>query len=405
MLRHREAFLQTVVPMRFSLADSESIGHLNIFMLTLLRQQGRLCPDVTILAHHLLPDACRSAFAQNTKSFNRLVITQKPFDAYCSWLRCLVPESSFLMRTLLKTPPLYDDLYHLAWDTQLDDGQKTELFLLLISGFLLAGKKSLADTLITPREAEAAFLRRSTDKAESPWVTLPSNPNEPLVLTSRREPYRMLMHPVCQSPLESILCKDESVLRTRRLPKGCTLRTCRIEAKPDPYGQVRDLRVAFFRSEDDCKPICSTIVSGDHLYVNALLDGQEAPQPVRILPRRVRQGSSSLEACPSSMDELLAFRDDKEIASYLSGPWVASFTPIPEEKGAVYLSGGRLCIPDCSQHIFTALKGLDRISDLVEAAYIDNHVLLLRRNGQVLSQFNDGRPVAANVLSLMGEDD
>lgn len=405
MLRQRESFAETAAALLLPMNRNADIGHLNIFALTLLRQQGNIPENLTLFAHERMPAIFRQFLSRNLENFSRLnMIEESPTQlhakkSYETWARAFAPEGGITVN-----PQLVNPLYEIASNTHLPAMQQTELYLLLVSGYRLAGKTKIEDTPITSAEAKAAFLRKNETDAEE-WISLPGDPAQPIMLHTRPEPYKFLLHPARSGPIATIPCTDAPPIRARLLPKGCQLHTHRVEAQPNPFGNSElQVTIEFYLNKNDPQPaLRRQIRANEHLYLNAVHSDNpaEAPLAVNLLPRSVQRGALRLEAVPNESDALLLYANGAPEASFRHTGRITSFTPGNDSKSAAYLLDGKLLIPGCSMQIDRAFRRLHKTSDLVEVVYINDLLFLLRKNGMVYGQHSNGDACAENVLSLL----
>jgi len=254
--------------------------------------------------------------------------------------------------------------------TALPDGDRTRLFYLLASAYLLADVTP-EQRPFTAEEAESAYLgrpiRADTAYTAVPVFTVPTKDGETCLLPACDTAYTIPYAP------------------NRKLAEGERIRTFRLESGQPRIdnGSASQRTVLAFRRKGDEQPEMTVPLSpGQYLYCNAV-----GNQVVKVLDQSVSNGPARLIRRKLERDDLFIETGD---ASPVRLPWpdcrhASSFAVESDEMGGLFIQGYHLNTRHYSlREMYPILSKLENIR-AVEVRIAGPDFLVLRDDGRVYS--------------------
>lgn len=409
MLLNRNAFARWACE-QFGRMDAEKNFWCNLFLIALMRNRGKLAHMKACMladAGKMADQAAVQTYLQQFESVmlsdemdspvsaDNLIFSCVDFFAQEGALWFVISGSKRYQATLPK-------VNRLVFDTKLNEKERTELFLMLLAGYMLAGC-SFDDAPLTAAAAEDGMhevvkkSRLLEEMENNAWdharetaapEKQPAETQAPpaaaakigvqfhalsLELPAHQQAHEVLLHP----SLSQMAGK-------RQLPAGTVIRTHCITAVPHALtGSEHTLKLHFYLRKNDKKPhFACEIKVGEKLYVNVAhpKDKNQPPMAVCLLPP------------PDKSCNLHTVQDITAAAVC--------------EDGYVLLANGK--IDASAYHRPADMNFISQLVDMnsegvkfVEAAFIDGqlHVLTDRGTAYTVNQ-GSGKAVARLTPSL-----
>ena len=268
---------------------------------------------------------------------------------------------------------LLQGLWELAGQTGLSEAESAELFLLLGTGFLLAGK-TLEEISLDPDRVRDAFLRQSVrDRNRERWLRI--GPEGDILLQADTVPYRILLN-------------QERARALQEAGKNICFK--RLVAGAHRQGN-RSVPVILELYQDsmDSEPQRVEIRQGDYRYLNCVEDVPFHLHPVAVTSGETwmgRQGQRLCLRCGEREHSIPAERQD-----------IVCFAPEANGQGFVLITATGA---DYSRYSLRKYFSPFVCQGMVDVRMHRGICYTLRRDGSVFSDRSCGNRINSGVLTL-----